>query len=633
MVPKLHPRGSSFHGACDYILHDAEKAKTNDRVPWCLTVNLATQDPKWAWHEMVETYWAQDALKTASGIDLRGRKNKKPVLHYSLSWADSENPSPEEMQKAALSSLKALGLDDHQALISPHTDTKHPHVHIVVNLIHPTTGRSHDLKFPKLDLSRWAEAYEREHGIHCHERIKNNAARARSADRLLMDKENDADGKVPQVKGEAGITAEREERENARRQRERWLRKRTAEKLGPDKLLGNDPHKSKDSDVPSVDGWARRRKGYIAPSRILRTSTREPVPEGVPQVRKPITPEQHRARDWYRKKRNPMLVLTTPRRGVDPGVPRVVKHRSETRPNWLDKKDIIDRMKRLRAEKEVFHKIDRNATWERHKQERDALWKNTTSALAQTRDYVSKKFKPHWRDLYKAQREEFTFVEKATPLERAVFVFANERRLGGGRPLKPREKQDAITKPGRLLDLLEAAHERERTRLAQIQKAEAHVFGARIYDDYARKQDALLSRQTDERQAERERQFKESREVTFKDAKRSLIDEREARQNAERAAKARADAERNLAASQEAPAPSPAREQATGSIEQSAPAPAHRKPSEGGDAPGLSEVFDKAADPPSQSEPAPELPRSEELRRLMEEWRRNNPGRDFGREM
>lgn len=632
MVPKLHPRGSSFHGACDYILHDADKAKSNDRVPWCLTVNLATQDPKWAWHEMVETYWAQDALKSASGIDLRGRKNKKPVLHYSLSWADSENPSPEEMQKAALSSLKALGLDDHQALISSHTDTKHPHVHIVVNLIHPTTGRSHDLKFPKLDLSRWAEAYEREHGIHCEERIKNNAARARSADRLLMDKDKDRDGKVPEVKGEAGIAAEREEREKGRRQRERWHRRYTAKTLGPDKLLGNDPEKAMDGKSPMMRGWKYRRK-HVFPSKILGTSRRESAPDGVPKPRRKITPAEHRARDWYRKKRNPMLVLTTPRRGVDEGAPRVVKHRSETRPNWLDKKDIIDRMKRMRAEKEVFHKIDRNAAWERHKQERDDLWKNTKEALKQANDYVSKKFKPHWRELYKLQREEFAHVKAASPLERAVFVFANDRRLGGGRSLRPREKRDALTKPGRLLDLLEAAHERERTHLAQVQKAEAHVYGARILDAYARKQDALLSRQTDERQARRERQFLESREVTFKDARRSLLDEREARQNAERAAKARVEAERSQEASLQAPASTPSREEATGPIEQSPPETPQRDATDSAEPAGLSGTFDKAADPAAQGDAQPELPRSEELRRLMEEWRRNNPGRDFGREM
>src|SRR5262245_44959492 len=63
MVPRLHPRGASFRGACSYLLHDADKADTNDRVSWCTTLNLATKDPNWAWHEMTDTYWAQGALK------------------------------------------------------------------------------------------------------------------------------------------------------------------------------------------------------------------------------------------------------------------------------------------------------------------------------------------------------------------------------------------------------------------------------------------------------------------------------------------------------------------------------------------------------------------------------------------
>ena len=51
------------------------------------------------------------------------------------------------------------------------------------------------------------------------------------------------------------------------------------------------------------------------------------------------------------------------------------------------------------------------------------------------------------------------------------------------------------------------------------------------------------------------------------------------------------------------------------------------------DTPALSETFDKAADPVQQPQAEADIPRSEELRRLMEEWRRNNPGRDFGREL
>jgi len=181
MIPRLHPRGQSFQGACSYILHDADRAKTNERVAWTMTPNLTTKDPNWAWHEMVETYWAQGALKAASGQDQRGRKNTKPVLHYTLSWAESDNPSPEEMKQAALSSLKALGLEEHEALITGHQDKKHLHAHIVVNTVHPQTGMTAPLKFSKLDLSKWAEGYERERVIHCEERVTNNAERERIA--------------------------------------------------------------------------------------------------------------------------------------------------------------------------------------------------------------------------------------------------------------------------------------------------------------------------------------------------------------------------------------------------------------------------------------------------------------------
>lgn len=182
MIPKLHARGQSFHGACSYVLHDVDQATTSDRVAWVKTVNLTTKAPEWAWHEMTDTYYAQSQLKAASGMDQRGRKNTKPVLHFTLSWAHGENPSPEHMMDAALASLKAIGLAEHEALIAAHSDTEHPHVHIVANTIHPQTGLTAPLKFTKLALSKWAEAYEREHGIQCDERIKNNAEREKLAD-------------------------------------------------------------------------------------------------------------------------------------------------------------------------------------------------------------------------------------------------------------------------------------------------------------------------------------------------------------------------------------------------------------------------------------------------------------------
>ena len=175
MIPRLHKRGQSFKGACGYILHDAQKT-SRDRVLWNETRNLISKADD-AWFEMFATARDQALLKVQSGQSARGRKNTKPVLHYTLSWAIGENPTPDHMRETALSSLKALGLDQHQAVMAAHSDKEHMHVHVVVNTIHPETGLTAPLKYTKERLSRWAEAYEREHGIHCEERIRNNERR------------------------------------------------------------------------------------------------------------------------------------------------------------------------------------------------------------------------------------------------------------------------------------------------------------------------------------------------------------------------------------------------------------------------------------------------------------------------
>lgn len=157
------------------MLHDPDKTSA-DRVAWTATRNLVS-DAADAWFEMFLTHRDQAALKEAAGVDARGRKNTHPVLHFTLSWPHDETPSEEHMHETAVSALKALGLDEHQAIMAGHTDKKHSHVHVVVNTVHPVTGRTADQKFTKLAFSRWAEDYEREHGIHCEQRVANNADR------------------------------------------------------------------------------------------------------------------------------------------------------------------------------------------------------------------------------------------------------------------------------------------------------------------------------------------------------------------------------------------------------------------------------------------------------------------------
>ena len=182
MIPKLHAKGKSFKGAALYLLHDKDQATTTDRVAWVQTCNFAVDDPGMAWKIMIATSYSQDRLKEEAGIKNTGRKSKDHVLHLSLSWHpdEADGLTRNEMMKAAAGALKALGADEHQALVICHTDERQPHVHILVNRVSPEDGRMLSSSKEKEKLSRWAQAYEESRGkIFCDERVLNNAARDR----------------------------------------------------------------------------------------------------------------------------------------------------------------------------------------------------------------------------------------------------------------------------------------------------------------------------------------------------------------------------------------------------------------------------------------------------------------------
>ena len=79
---------------------------------------------------MAATTYLAPALKQLAGVPGGGRRLAKPVYHYSLNWPPDENPTPDEMRAAGESSLKALGMNDRQAVIVEHRDRQHSHVHV-----------------------------------------------------------------------------------------------------------------------------------------------------------------------------------------------------------------------------------------------------------------------------------------------------------------------------------------------------------------------------------------------------------------------------------------------------------------------------------------------------------------------
>ena len=185
MVPAITAGGRSFRAAFLYYAHDKRRDGeavrfTTDRVAWVETANLPTGDPERAWRIMAHTALAQAELKAAAGIKATGRKLSKPVFAYSIAWHPGEKPTKAEQLEAARASIEAQGLEEHQAIILAHTDEPQGHVHIIVNRVHPVTGKAATLSNSKLKLSQWAEAYERKRGkVYCPQRVENNARRGR----------------------------------------------------------------------------------------------------------------------------------------------------------------------------------------------------------------------------------------------------------------------------------------------------------------------------------------------------------------------------------------------------------------------------------------------------------------------
>jgi hypothetical protein len=182
MIPRVTSKGKSFKGAGAYFLHDLGKAKTSERVAFTHTVNMLTNDPEKALKVMAWTAEHATELKQVAGQKLTGRKAENPVYNYVLAWAPDQNPDQAHMTEFGLRSLKALGLQDHEAIFIAHNDTDHLHLHVIANRVHPETGIMAKMSKDQIALSRLAQAYEEETGqVYCAARVANNEERSRGA--------------------------------------------------------------------------------------------------------------------------------------------------------------------------------------------------------------------------------------------------------------------------------------------------------------------------------------------------------------------------------------------------------------------------------------------------------------------
>ncbi len=63
-----------------------------------------------------------------------------PVYHLVLSWRTDDTPKSDQIKDCVQHTLKALGMNECQAVWAIHRDTDDDHVHIAVNRVHPEKG-------------------------------------------------------------------------------------------------------------------------------------------------------------------------------------------------------------------------------------------------------------------------------------------------------------------------------------------------------------------------------------------------------------------------------------------------------------------------------------------------------------
>lgn len=137
MLAQVEPPRNDFHALATYLIHGKERPTHPDRVAWIFGQNLGTDDP------MI-------AAKLMAATAELSKRCREPCYHMSINWHPDEQPSPETMQEIARKTLTLAGLAEHQALVMGHGDKPHAHLHMMINRVHPDTGKawstSHDYR-------------------------------------------------------------------------------------------------------------------------------------------------------------------------------------------------------------------------------------------------------------------------------------------------------------------------------------------------------------------------------------------------------------------------------------------------------------------------------------------------------
>jgi hypothetical protein len=152
-VPARQPE--SFRASALYLAGRV-KGLSPDRVEFVERRNLHTDDPRSAAAVMDAT-----AQKSA--------RCRQPAYHFIVTFdpddAAAGKVTPELKRRVAQQVIERMGLTEHQLLVYSHTDTDHPHLHFLVNRVHPTKHIAYDRHQDGRRLTGIVQELAREHGL------------------------------------------------------------------------------------------------------------------------------------------------------------------------------------------------------------------------------------------------------------------------------------------------------------------------------------------------------------------------------------------------------------------------------------------------------------------------------------
>lgn len=167
-IPSRQP--ASFRASALYLAGRTHGHKPT-RVAWMFSRNLETEEPSKAAVRM-EALAAQNTRCKASRYHF--------ILTFDPVDAKKGKVTPEAMREIANEAITKLGLSEHQLLVYAHNDTDHPHMHFLVNRIHPRSHRAWSRTDDGRKLTAFCRDVAKERGL--------NVARDLAAERKQQDR-------------------------------------------------------------------------------------------------------------------------------------------------------------------------------------------------------------------------------------------------------------------------------------------------------------------------------------------------------------------------------------------------------------------------------------------------------------